>query len=497
MSAILRDDPPELARRDIPAALVGVVRRCLEKRPEERFQSARDVAFALEAMSGARAGIGFSSSRQSRRPLLVGAAAVLGVVSLAALAAWLRPAPPAPRVTRSTQITDDLVAKGDPVTDGARVYFNESPRADRRVLAQVVARGGDVAQIATPFPDARVVDVSPDGAELLVVGSREPPPAGSPPEVWTVPVLGGAPHRVGDIRAIDAAWSPDGRNIVYTAGQPTSEVYLASSEGSSSRSIWKAPGEARFPAWSPDGRRLRLTLFVPNEPMAIWEIGADGQDPHPLLPAFEVPQNSGRWTPDGKYFVFTAWGGLGRTQDLWVLREGTTWFSRRAREPVQAHARSPQLLEPCSQSRRQEGLRGGRKAARGAGSLRSSLGPVRPLSLRDLRARCRVLARRPVGRLRHLPRGCALAKSRGRERPPPAQRSRAPCQRAALVSRRQAALVHGHALFPARPHDLELPDLRRRGAAGARTDAERSGVGGLELVARRRDPRLVAAERLQ
>ena len=93
MSAILRDDPPELARRDTPPALVGVVRRCLEKRPEERFQSARDVAFALEAMSGARAGIGFSSSRQSRRPLLVGAAAVLGVVSLAALAAWLRACP--------------------------------------------------------------------------------------------------------------------------------------------------------------------------------------------------------------------------------------------------------------------------------------------------------------------------------------------------------------------------------------------------------------------
>jgi Tol biopolymer transport system component len=112
-------------------------------------------------------------------------------------------------------------------------------------------------------------------------------------------------------------------------------VYLASSEGSSSRSIWKAPGVARSPAWSPDGRRLRLTLFLPNEPMAIWEIGADGRDPHPLLPAFEVPQNSGRWTPDGKYFVFTAWGGLGRSQDLWVLREGTTWFSRGAREPVQ------------------------------------------------------------------------------------------------------------------------------------------------------------------
>ena len=51
MFAIVKEDPPELAsaRAALPPR---IVRHCLEKSPAERFQSARDVAFALEALSG-------------------------------------------------------------------------------------------------------------------------------------------------------------------------------------------------------------------------------------------------------------------------------------------------------------------------------------------------------------------------------------------------------------------------------------------------------------
>src|SRR5688572_28753988 len=57
MTAILREDPPELlgARADISPALNSIVRHCLEKNPSERFQTARDAAFALEALSGSTA----------------------------------------------------------------------------------------------------------------------------------------------------------------------------------------------------------------------------------------------------------------------------------------------------------------------------------------------------------------------------------------------------------------------------------------------------------
>ena len=52
MTAILRDEPPSLSpARGVPPALERIVRHCLEKTPDERFQSARDLAFALETLS--------------------------------------------------------------------------------------------------------------------------------------------------------------------------------------------------------------------------------------------------------------------------------------------------------------------------------------------------------------------------------------------------------------------------------------------------------------
>ena len=65
MTAILKEEPPELAKLDVPPGLERVVRRCLEKRPEERFQSARDIGFALEAVSGVSSPA-LSATRPSR-----------------------------------------------------------------------------------------------------------------------------------------------------------------------------------------------------------------------------------------------------------------------------------------------------------------------------------------------------------------------------------------------------------------------------------------------
>jgi Tol biopolymer transport system component len=75
-----------------------------------------------------------------------------------------------------------------------------------------------------------------------------------------------------------------------------------------------------------------LTVWDPEASRAtLWDVGTDGTNPHPVLPGFELSQGDGRWTPDGRYYFFTA--GVGRA-DLWVRDERSGWLSTGSAEPV-------------------------------------------------------------------------------------------------------------------------------------------------------------------
>ncbi len=93
MAAILRDDPPTLsaASRDIPAGLERVLRRCLEKRSGERFESTRDLALALEAVSESPAP---APAARRRRALWWAAAGLAAVLAVSAGVAWRVRSPP-------------------------------------------------------------------------------------------------------------------------------------------------------------------------------------------------------------------------------------------------------------------------------------------------------------------------------------------------------------------------------------------------------------------
>src|SRR6202521_5797148 len=129
MTAILNEDPPGISQvaPNIPPGLQRVVHRCLEKNPEQRFHSASDLAFALEALSdSASASTSTIAPAKSRIRWTRIAAAGVVIVIAAALIAWWRLPPTVPQVLAVTQLTDDGEAKqGHLVTDGSRIYFNE------------------------------------------------------------------------------------------------------------------------------------------------------------------------------------------------------------------------------------------------------------------------------------------------------------------------------------------------------------------------------------
>lgn len=90
MSAILKEDPPELSETNgqIPPALDRIVRHCLEKNPEERFQSARDVAFGLDTLSGvsSTSTTALAARKSDPRKWLLSSGAVLVLLVLGAAA---------------------------------------------------------------------------------------------------------------------------------------------------------------------------------------------------------------------------------------------------------------------------------------------------------------------------------------------------------------------------------------------------------------------------
>jgi Tol biopolymer transport system component len=336
MSSILNQEPAPLSQLapDTPLALERVVHRCLEKYPEQRFQSASDLAFALEAISdptvssvsAAHQALNQSGHHGSkdvpltqasnRRRIAVGIA-LLAVFAVCVLAYfWMQPPSP-PEIANYTQLTHDGAPKSLIGTDGSRLYLGlgvgTSGSFASHAVAEMSIAGGEPKTIPNMSTgDMIPVALSPDGSEILEIDGQGAPPKGP---LWSVPVLGGSPRRLGDIIAETAAWSPDGTMLAYTN---LSDLFVAKSDGTESRKLLTNTGDIKNVAWSPDGSLLRFdtteTAGTLGQQM-IWEVSATGANLHRLLPGWHTPPDEccGKWTADGKYFVFSS------NRQIWAL----------------------------------------------------------------------------------------------------------------------------------------------------------------------------------
>jgi DNA-binding winged helix-turn-helix (wHTH) protein/Tol biopolymer transport system component len=268
--------------------------------------------------------------RYERGAFIALAALTLSGVGLAYFA--FRPPLP-PKVTAFLQITRDGSKKfwnssfsSSLVTDGPRLYFSGEAR-----LAQVSSTGGETVPIPASFTNPSIKDISPNRSELLVENRLQ---SEFDAPLWLLPVLGGAPRRLGNLQGHAGTWSLDGQQIVYANG---TALYLAKTDGTELRKLVTVAGRPAWPRWAPDGSRLRFTVLDVNNSglSSLWEVAADGSNLHALLPGWNDPavECCGNWTPDGRYFVYQS--TRNGTTNIWALREQTGYFRRASQEPVQ------------------------------------------------------------------------------------------------------------------------------------------------------------------
>lgn len=236
---------------------------------------------------------------------------VLGVTALLLLVVAVGARPPVPRVVRLRQITNS--GRVDPwgriVTNGDRIYYLER-YADRWRAMQASAIGGPSEPLNWQIPgrNYRVVDVSPDHRKFLV-GTFEELDEEMP--LWIEPATGGFPIRLGNVFAYDAAWSRNGREIVFSHG----DEILVINESQQEQKIATAPGIAEWFSWSVDDSHIRFSVRDPHTyRYSLWELRRDGTDLHAVSATGK--DWLGQWTPDGKNYVFTS--NRDGQQNLWL-----------------------------------------------------------------------------------------------------------------------------------------------------------------------------------
>jgi Tol biopolymer transport system component len=221
LAAILNEEPPDLAERrpELPPALVRIVRHCLEKRPDERFQSAGDLGFQLAGLAAPSESLVTAApalaGRRWRTPLLAALAALLVVGAGSWLLGRRFAVPPIPTYRQLTY-GHGTVYSARFARDGATVIY--TAEWDGGPAQTFAMRLDTLHPQPIPLPPSRLLTVG--RGEMMVL---LPPGSGlgeGPAYVGTdtagtlarAPLEGGEPRQILE-GVIDADWTPDGDRL--------------------------------------------------------------------------------------------------------------------------------------------------------------------------------------------------------------------------------------------------------------------------------------------
>jgi DNA-binding winged helix-turn-helix (wHTH) protein/Tol biopolymer transport system component len=224
----------------------------------------------------------------------------------------------APRVVRTKRLTHSgaVHANQNVVTDGPRLFFIERENGDW-LLKDMSSSGGPVTKMQIPLTRYDLQDISPDASEFLVrkINFNQD----DDDSIWIMPAVGGAAHRVGDLRVLAASFAPDGQHITYSTGP---DVFLCNRSGHEQRKLFSTTGDVLRLRWSP--KRDVLRFAVNNEKTnSIWEVNADGTSLHQLLKEWNSQPWiwTMAWSPDARWFAFSSADNSGR--NLWIAENST------------------------------------------------------------------------------------------------------------------------------------------------------------------------------
>ena len=261
MTAVLKDDPPEISDEShtVSPALERIVRRCLEKNPEQRFQSARDLSFALSALSGtesskiARMATAPAPARQI--PWLLWLGAGLTAVAIAATTWFVARRPvPTTRMQFAIPVPEEMSVSHMALTsDGSMLAF-VSPEENTGLPMLYVQRIGSPNVTLLPGTQGATYPFwSPDGSYLAFFANGK---------LLKMPASGGTPQALAKVlSARGGSWGNQGV-IIYAPG-PSSGIWRVNADGSGAAAIThdllmvtKGQQTHRFPVFLPDGRQF-------------------------------------------------------------------------------------------------------------------------------------------------------------------------------------------------------------------------------------------------
>jgi eukaryotic-like serine/threonine-protein kinase len=320
IAAILEREPEPLARLQplAPPALEHVVMRCLRKDPDDRWQTARDVAAELrwieQSTAAARSDSAPAPPPPARRRRNAVAVAMLASVLGAAVGVI---------VDRRTRVSD-VGARPEATLQQLTANPAELPvygaaiSPDGKYLAYTDSNGLFLRLIGTgetrpvPIPDGwRFWEVSwfPDGTRLLLTGESRPTDT---PGLFSVATIGGTPRRLQD-DAWRGAVAPDGSAVVFIrARSPIRDLWVMGPAGENPRRLVTGAHDESFwqVGWSPDSRRVVYgrTSGAASELQSVIETrDRNGGEPTILMSSRRLFQDWRGilpfcWLPDGRFF---------------------------------------------------------------------------------------------------------------------------------------------------------------------------------------------------